>query len=258
MAAHHTARDVSSEGSVSVVRQIIDRIVLGISSGAFVKGQLLPPEHDMARELGTSRSSLREAFQVLSYMGVIEIRRGDGTYVTELDGTKLLGGIEMLSTLATGQTALEILEIRRVLESDATRQAAQGITEEQLAGLRTQLEKLDTTETVEDHIDADREYHDMIVAVSGNATLRAMCQSLSLRTFHVWIARGRSDDCMKQVARREHRLIYDYLEAAEPDLAGAAASLHVAGLRDWAKASLTSGADDESMHRLRATQPEIT
>ena len=101
----------------SIVNKIIDQIVADLCSGVYQKLERLPPEHELAKLFDVSRNSIREAFQILSYVGIVDIRRGDGTYFTELDGSTLLAGTNMLSLLANGDTALEALEARRVLES---------------------------------------------------------------------------------------------------------------------------------------------
>ena len=64
-----------------------------ISSGALVPGAKLPPEADLAEQLGASRSTLREDVRALVTARVLDVRRGDGTYVTSLRPELLLEGI---------------------------------------------------------------------------------------------------------------------------------------------------------------------
>ena len=119
----------------SATERAIDAVVSLISDGFIGATTRLPPENDLASQIGVSRGSLREAVRVLDYLGIVDVRVGDGTYVTNLDGASLLGGLSLLGRVANDQTVLEILEIRRVIESAAAAMAANRITPEQLTEL---------------------------------------------------------------------------------------------------------------------------
>jgi GntR family transcriptional regulator, transcriptional repressor for pyruvate dehydrogenase complex len=69
---------------MSLTDEAIARIRELIRSGRFPPGARLPPEHQLAAELGMSRSPIREAVKTLSVARVLDVRRGDGTYVTSL------------------------------------------------------------------------------------------------------------------------------------------------------------------------------
>ncbi len=67
--------------SETVVKLVIDRITSAIISGQYKIGEKLPSEYELIEELQVSRNSLREAMKILSAMGVVDIKRGDGTYI---------------------------------------------------------------------------------------------------------------------------------------------------------------------------------
>lgn len=69
--------------SRNISRIITERIVEGILNGELVAGQRLPTEEEFAVRIGASKSSVREAIKILEAQGVLEIRRGDGTYVVD-------------------------------------------------------------------------------------------------------------------------------------------------------------------------------
>ena len=73
------ANALSPIDNSSIVDKIIDRIVKAISTGQFKVGEKLPSEFELMEELNVGRNSLREAMKILSALGVVAIRRGDGT-----------------------------------------------------------------------------------------------------------------------------------------------------------------------------------
>src|SRR5260370_7310760 len=66
----------------SVTSEAIDKIQKLIISGSWGPGDRLPKETELAAQLGLSRNSLREAVRALSQLRVLEVRQGEGTYVT--------------------------------------------------------------------------------------------------------------------------------------------------------------------------------
>src|ERR1700740_2177015 len=73
-----------------VTSEAIERIRELIVSGEWGPGTRLPRENDLAQQLGISRNSLREAVRALSLTRVLEVRQGDGTYVSSLEPGELL------------------------------------------------------------------------------------------------------------------------------------------------------------------------
>src|SRR5438105_14527953 len=95
-----------------------------IVSGELGPGDRLPKESDLADRLGLSRNSLREAVKALSLIHVLDVRRGDGTYVTSLEPRLLLDAMTFVVEFHRDDTVLEFPEGRRILEPAATTMAA--------------------------------------------------------------------------------------------------------------------------------------
>src|SRR5436190_24054117 len=106
--------------SASVTQEAIERIRERIASGEWGPGTRLPRETDLAAELGLSRSSLREAVRALSLVNILDVRRGDGTYVTSLEPRLLLEALSFIVDFHHDDTLLEFLRVRRILEPAAT------------------------------------------------------------------------------------------------------------------------------------------
>src|SRR3954466_5915609 len=95
-----------------------------IQSGELPPGSRLPPEHQLATQMGLSRSGVREAVKVLEAARVLDVRRGDGTYVTSLAPRLLLEGVGFAVELLRDDSVLEVMEVRRLLEPAAAGVAA--------------------------------------------------------------------------------------------------------------------------------------
>src|SRR5437764_8247097 len=91
-----------------------------IVSGRVRSGEKLPNERELSSELGISRNSLREAVRALSVMKILDVRQGDGTYVTSLSPELLLDGIGLAADLLGDAWVIEAFEVRRLLEPAAT------------------------------------------------------------------------------------------------------------------------------------------
>src|SRR5215469_14807989 len=132
------------EGSgVAVTDEAIDKIKEMIVSGELSPGDRLPKEADLADRLGLSRNSLREAVKALSLIHVLDVRQGDGTYVTSLEPRLLLDAMTFVVEFHRDDTVLEFLEVRRILEPAATAMAAQRMTDAEVDDLRKILAVLD-------------------------------------------------------------------------------------------------------------------
>src|SRR5262249_8923767 len=90
--------DLSGTGGagLAVTDEAIEKIKAMITSGVLRAGDRLPREADLAAELGLSRSSLREAVRALSLVNILDVRRGDGTYVTSLEPQLLLEALSFI------------------------------------------------------------------------------------------------------------------------------------------------------------------
>jgi len=96
----------------AAIQQVRDLIAVG----QLAPGAKLPPEAELAEMLGTSRGTVREAVRALVTTRVLDVRRGDGTYVTSLRPELLLEGIGAAAELLQEGFTLELVEVRRILE----------------------------------------------------------------------------------------------------------------------------------------------
>jgi GntR family transcriptional repressor for pyruvate dehydrogenase complex len=95
---------------VSITDDALARLKDLILSGQLEPGSQLPPEQELASQLGASRSSMREAVRALTYMRLVEVRRGLGTFVTGLEPALLLEGVRTAAEAARDESIFEIFE----------------------------------------------------------------------------------------------------------------------------------------------------
>jgi GntR family transcriptional repressor for pyruvate dehydrogenase complex len=227
-----------------VTDDAIERIRTLIASGERGPGTRLPRENDLARQLGLSRNSLREAVRALSLARVLEVRQGDGTYVSSLDAGELLEPTLSATNLLRGRTVLELFEVRRMLEPEAAAVAAQRADAALIAALRSELDRMIAAgDDAEELVEADAAFHDVIARAPGNGVLRALLRSLSTSTARARLWHGIAERGALDLAREEHARIYDAVAAGDADLARAAALMHIATNERWLREHLDP-ADD--------------
>jgi GntR family transcriptional regulator, transcriptional repressor for pyruvate dehydrogenase complex len=223
---------------VSVTDIAIEKIKEMIVSGELSPGERLPKEADLAQRLGLSRSSLREAVRALSLVRILDVRQGDGTYVTSLESDVLLDAMSFVVDLHQDRGVLHVLEARRVLEGAVAGLAAQHVSEDELGELRRLIEEAGSCDTVEEFVENDLEFHRVIARASRNPVLASLLDSVSTRTSRARIWRGITEGDATERARAEHRGIVAALEHRQPDVAAARATVHVAGVEAWLELAL--------------------
>jgi len=228
--------------------QAIAKIKNLIVSGEFTAGSKLPKEQLLAARLGLSRNSLREAVRALTMIGVLEPRVGDGTYVTSLEPELLLAGLGFVSDLLAGETLLELHQVRRILEPVATGLAAHRLTEADFRALDDCLDQMDAAQTTQAFIDADTEFHRVIITAAGNSTLASLILGLSGETLRARRWRSIAEQGAGEITKSRHRDIYRALRARDAELASAADLIHLSDGEDWLRRMLQSDDAERSGH----------
>jgi GntR family transcriptional repressor for pyruvate dehydrogenase complex len=189
-------------------------------------GDKLPPERELAEILGVSRPSLREALRALSIMKVVEVRQGDGTYVSALKTEDLVEHLEFVFML-DDSTTLQLFEARKIVETGNASLAAERISDEELAALHACLEHSEqSVDDPEAFMQADIELHEIITRAARNpmlerfmASIRTLGRASRHRTSH-----------MRKVREKvvgHHRQIVVALERHDPQATGAAMLQHL-------------------------------
>ncbi len=223
---------------MAVTDDAIDKIKDMLIRGELKAGDRLPPEKELAERLGLSRSSLREAVKALELIRVLNVRRGDGTYVTSLDANLLNEAVAFIVDLHQDRSVLELFEVRRILEPATGFMAAGKITAEELGALRATMDGIDETTEIEELVAHDLEFHRIICRAAGNQYLGSLLDALSSSTVRARIWRGLTQDKAVAHTLAEHEAIADSLERGDAELTRALLTVHVSGVEAWLRQSL--------------------
>ncbi|CAL9326508.1 FadR/GntR family transcriptional regulator [Streptomyces olindensis] len=226
---------------MALTDEAMDKIKAMIVAGELAPGSRLPKEEILAAQLGLSRNSLREAVRALTAMRILVSRQGDGTYVSSLEPHLLLETLSFAADVSQGRAALQLLQVRRLLEPQATGLAAAMLQPHDLQELRDILDRCRSAATVEDFVAHDIAFHLRIVEAVGNPVLSMLLEVLSTRTQRVRIVRGsRTRDALDS-AHQDHEEILRALQARDALLAVSAATVHITAVEQWL---VTSCVDD--------------
>ncbi|MEV0287729.1 FCD domain-containing protein [Kribbella sp. NPDC050820] len=210
--------------------QVADQISTWIKENGLLPGDRLPPERELAQRLGVSRATLSQALVALEVIGVVVVRHGDGTVLTERART----GAVIEAIRAHADRLPEIIEARDALESKLAALAAVRRTDDDLTAIRAALDRMERDiETGGRGVDADEQLHGAITAAARSELLTQMMAAI-----HDLIRETRSESLSQPGRPREslagHRKVADAIAAGDPDAAAAAMHEHVMLVSDVA------------------------
>ena len=202
--------------SESVVQKVINCLTDGMVSGELKPGDKLPTEPELAATLGVARTSVREATKILTYLGVLEIRRSEGTFVANGFQESMIDPMVYGIILNKGEDFDSLMELRELTEVGILRLAIKKRSEE---GLETIREKLDAfSDAVEQEnltaaFQADNDFHDAVSSLCQNdlvdkinRVVRVLTYAVRQKTVYTMIQTGRGQELLQA-----HWKIYEIL-----------------------------------------------
>ncbi len=188
----------------SVVQSVINVLTDAIRSKELQPGDKIPPEPELAESLGVARSSVREAIKILTYLGVLESKRSEGTFVC--DGYKESMIDPMVYGILLNQDSFEnLMELREMTEAGMMRLAIEHHEDRELDELESILgEMKKALELKENRVDtffeADNRFHDKIAEMGKNPmadkinkVVRSLTHAVRYQTVSAMILSGKSD-----------------------------------------------------------------
>jgi DNA-binding FadR family transcriptional regulator len=207
--------------------QIAGQLRQLMAEGEFVSGARLPAERDLAKQLGVSRPSVREALIALEVQGLIEVRTGSGIYVKP-------GPTSKAAAAASGDAEwgpLEVMSARLAVEAEVAALAAQQASRAQIKAMRSALQQM-RVDSQQGQIPrrGDQAFHEAIAKACGNGVLLDIVQRL-------WLARDGplferlgtyfEHPASWQAAIEEHQQVLDAIEAGDATAARKAMQQHL-------------------------------
>jgi DNA-binding FadR family transcriptional regulator len=231
---------------VSVQRlyqRVAEQIARLIASGEYRPGSRLPPERDLARQLGISRPTVREAMVALELAGIVEVRTGAGIYVNAKPAEARMLPLWLGDS---GPGPIELIEARRAIEPSVAAAAARCAAETDIAAIEETLADMAQAADSTSFRAADRRFHQRIAQTTGNSVFVAMVDGLWAQMFTPIFERlGRRTGLLperRDTAREEHSAILAALAARDPEGARRAMDAHLRNVEEI----LTGERPDES------------
>ncbi len=217
-------KELSNIKSKLLAEEIEEQILKYIINTPLELGTKLPNEFELGEKFGVGRSTIREAVKLLVSKGILEVRRGSGTYVIsttppELDPLGLQGLGDKMSL------ALDLVNLRLILEPGIAEMAALNATEEDIQKLRRLC---DTTERKirndEDYIHDDISFHTCVAECSKNKVVEQLIPVIDTA---VLMFVNVTHKLLREESIATHRAVVDAIADHDPVGARAAMMMHM-------------------------------
>jgi len=204
--------------SESVVQKVINCLTDAMVSKQLKPGDKIPPEPELAAALGVARTSVREATKILTYLGVLESKRSEGTFVTSGFKESMIDPMVYGVILTQEEDFQSLIELREMMEVGMLRLAMSKHTEKGMIHLREKLNAMEALETkpgdiIDEFFAADNDFHDAVAQLCENAqadkinrVVRVLTHSVRYNTVKTMISTGRIGELIDA-----HRQIYEVL-----------------------------------------------
>jgi GntR family transcriptional repressor for pyruvate dehydrogenase complex len=221
--------------------EIANRLLRQIKEQQLRPGDKLPAERSLAQMMDVSRPVVREALRALALMKVVDIRQGDGTYITSLEPKALVSHLDFVFS-NDGVALVQLVEARRVVEAANARLAADRITP-------AQLDKLDElVRSMIAAIDDPERFSELDIALH-IAVCAAADNFLLLQFMHIVSSLGRvsrertgAERSVRDAALRDHRRLLRALRAQDPVAAERAMLVHLDHVEDRLRSTIAPAA----------------
>lgn len=229
--------------------QVVERIRRQILAGELKSGDQLPNERSLGERYGVSRTVIREAMKTLIQNGLVEVRRGQGTFVVDGTANALKQSLKLMMGLASEERVGEMVEVRELLEPAIAARAALGRNEADLEALRSAVEDMDAAlEDARAFIEADNRFHVALAVATRNHFIPRLLDSVvdllqELRGHIFQVAGG------PVRGQRHHRTILEAVRSGDAEAARNAMLAHLAQVREDSRQALrtTTGQGDDEL-----------
>jgi GntR family transcriptional repressor for pyruvate dehydrogenase complex len=236
-----------------VTEEIVEQLLDLIGQGVLAPGQRLPSEREMARSMGVSRPTLREALKRLEYVGHLDTVQGGGSYVRDVVGAALR---DPLTSLVRDTDAVsELAEFRTNIETWAAAMAALRAEPQELMQLKEIVDKMESLlagEQPQHQLDA--EFHQCLAKATHNRiylhVARTVCHLFFeiVRISHENIFTTFKD---QKALFEEHLGIYRALENRDAAAARERMYQHLFHTEQWFKKNLSDWTGRETNHEKK-------
>lgn len=216
--------DAVQDGKLPLAAQVADRITSMITDQNLARGEQLPNEFELANYLNVGRGTVREAVKLLVSRNILEIHRGKGTFVNQHPGV-IHDPCGFAFVQDKYQLALDLLEIRTILEPNVAELAALRATEEDIKEIRQLCMEVEgMIRSGIPHLDKDVELHSCIARSTQN---KAIPNIIPIINYSIGMFVEMTKNSLNEETIETHRHIVDAIANHDGDLARSAMLQHL-------------------------------
>lgn len=208
---------------LSLIDTIVDEIKGKVITGEYKTGDMLGSQDELARRLGVSRASLREALKRLEMMGLVESRQGLGTFLKKIEPIDFMNPLSSFVVIDK-RSAFELLEARLHIEGSLAALAASHATEGDLLALEdilSSMRSLSAAQAIEEFVKQDVQFHYAIAKASNNNLLVKIVEILRdlLRQLISKVFQNYPGNLLETIDQTNefHQHIFDAIRSRKPE-----------------------------------------
>lgn len=211
-----------------VISQSLEEEILG---GERLPGERLPSEESLCSRFQASRTSVREAIQQLRGRGLVQTRKGSGSFIAQPNLETLSVAVETFSVLNRGRSYLELIDFRMLLETECSRLAANRASDEMMSLMERALTKMRNSHGNRKRLgEADIAFHLAIAVASGNQLYASLLSALKNRSIEYASITPKGLENFEEMIGT-HNQIFKAIAHRKPDEAGNQMKAHLARSR---------------------------
>jgi GntR family transcriptional repressor for pyruvate dehydrogenase complex len=161
--------------SARLYEQITEQIQSRIMTGELRPGDKLPPERELAEQFGVSRTAVREAVKALHEKGLLEVRPGNGTFISNITDTTsevMRDSLDLIVNVGLVNGLVELMQVRTLLEPGIAALAAEMATEANIQAMQQAVDTMDTAlDNADVYVEADLKFHRALATASQNSLI---------------------------------------------------------------------------------------
>ncbi|WAB85189.1 FadR/GntR family transcriptional regulator [Microcella daejeonensis] len=215
----------------SLVDDVAEALLSQIVSGALPIGGALPSEAELCEKHGVSRVTVREAIKTLAAQRVVDVQRGRGTFVLPHSAWTGLEAVLRATAFGAddGRASLQLIEVRRMIETGAAALAAERRSDDELAQLEECVEGMRAAHAADDlamFVEHDIRFHDVILRATGNVFVAVLFEPLA-RVMRAKREQTSAVPVIQEHAIEQHGLVLAALRSGDADAARRAMDAHM-------------------------------
>jgi GntR family transcriptional repressor for pyruvate dehydrogenase complex len=207
-----------------------------IQNGSLRPGDRLPPERELALQVGVSRNTLREALKALKLIGVLKVSQGGGTFINENLNSKIVASSTKFISLVETTEILNLLEARKIIESATAFYAAERADSQDISKMeKFMVLQKDNYEDTELFTRYDSQFHLQIAIASKNPFLLNLLKAIREPLLREMVKTHLS--MPNFTALKDHESIFDFIKGKDAKRSAEAMNVHLEKIEEIVRVS---------------------